>query len=114
MGKEGPGLRRLLRGAPAILVFACAVAAAQAPREVVIREYRFDPAEVKVPVGGTVRWTNDEKRTSHSVIFPAEGGLESERMFPGESWERRFDKPGRYDYRCGPHPEMKGSVVVGE
>jgi plastocyanin len=35
-------------------------------------------------------------------------------MFPDESWLRRFDKAGRYDYQCGPHPEMKGSIVVAE
>jgi plastocyanin len=33
-------------------------------------------------------------------------------MFPDESYERRFDKPGRYPYTCGPHPEMKGVVIV--
>jgi plastocyanin len=106
--------RLLLRGAPALLALLCTAALAQAVRDVAIRDYRFEPAEVQVRAGETVRWTNDEKRTSHSVIFPAEGGLESVRMFPGESWERRFDKPGRYEYRCGPHPEMRGTVVVGE
>ena len=53
-----------------------------------------------------------EKRTSHSVLFPAENGLESERMFPQEHWQRTFVKPGSYSYRCGPHEEMKGLVLV--
>jgi len=79
-----------------------------------IEGYQFVPAEVAIKAGDTVRWTNHEKRTSHSVLFPFEGGLESERLFPEESWQRRFEKPGRYDYHCGPHPEMKGVVVVGE
>lgn len=114
MHTEWPGVLKLLRGAPAVLAFVCAAASAQTVQEVVIRDYRFEPAEVQARAGGTVRWTNDEKRTSHSVVFPAEGGLESVRMFPGDSWERRFDKPGRYEYRCGPHPEMKGMVVVVE
>jgi plastocyanin len=35
-------------------------------------------------------------------------------MFPEESWERRFEKAGRYEYHCGPHPEMKGLIVVSE
>ncbi|HLO63856.1 MAG TPA: plastocyanin/azurin family copper-binding protein [Azonexus sp.] len=82
--------------------------------EVGIAGYKFGPLEVSIKVGDSVRWTNHEKRTSHSVVFPAEGGLESPRMFPDESWVRRFEKPGRYDYHCGPHPEMKGVVVVGE
>lgn len=89
-------------------------AAAQTMVDVKIEAYRFEPAEVRIVAGDSVRWTNREKRTSHSVLFPAEQGLESERLFPDESWSRRFDKPGRYDYHCGPHPEMKGSVVVSE
>ncbi len=82
--------------------------------DVRIEGYQYQPAEVTIRAGDSVRWTNHEKRTSHSVLFPRDGGLESERMFPQESWQRRFEKPGRYDYHCGPHPEMKGVVVVGE
>ena len=82
--------------------------------EVAIQDYKFTPAEVTIRVGDSVQWTNRERRTSHSVLFPAENGLESERLFPDESWQRRFSKAGRYDYTCGPHPEMKGVVIVGE
>jgi plastocyanin len=82
--------------------------------EVGIQDYKFTPAEVTIRVGDSVQWTNREKRTSHSVLFPAENGLESERLFPDESWQRRFPTAGRYDYTCGPHPEMKGVVIVGE
>ena len=86
----------------------------QAVLEVNIENYRFNPPEIVVRVGDSVRWTNHEKRTSHSVLFPAEGGLESERLFPGDSWSRSFALPGRYAYHCGPHPEMEGVVVVAE
>jgi plastocyanin len=47
-----------------------------------------------------------------SVLFPAESGLESTHMFPGEVWERRFPASGRCEYACGPHPEMNGVVHV--
>lgn len=82
--------------------------------EVIIRDYRFEPAELKIRAGSTVKWINDEKRTSHSVLFIGEGGSESERFFPGESWQRSFPKPGVYRYTCGPHPEMQGVVEVTE
>ena len=87
-------------------------AAAQQTVDVSIADYRFTPAEVRIKAGDTVKWTNREKRTSHSVLFPAENGLESERLFPDESWQRTFTQSGRYSYRCGPHEEMKGSVLV--
>jgi plastocyanin len=80
--------------------------------EVTIQDYRFTPTEIRIKAGDTVKWINREKRTSHSVLFPAENGLESERLFPQEQWQRRFTQPGSYSYRCGPHEEMKGLVVV--
>ncbi len=103
-----------MKRAPLLLALFSFSVWAESVAEVRIEGYRFLPAEISIPAGDSVRWVNDEKRTSHSVVFPAEGGLESERMFPQESWQRRFEKPGRYDYHCGPHPEMKGVVVVGE
>ena len=79
-----------------------------------IEQYSYRPASVHIKPGDTVRWVNDEKRTSHSVRFPAESLSESERFFPGEHWERSFRQPGSYPYECGPHPEMKGVVIVAE
>lgn len=111
--KQYPGWLWLKRAPLVLALFAFSVQA-QTVAEVRIEGYKFVPAEVSIKAGESVRWSNHEKRTSHSVLFPAEGGLESERLFPDESWLRRFEKPGRYDYHCGPHPEMKGSVVVGE
>ncbi|MCX7145149.1 MAG: plastocyanin/azurin family copper-binding protein, partial [Sulfuritalea sp.] len=85
---------------------------AQNTVEVSIQDYRFSPPDVRIKVGDAVKWINREKRTSHSVLFPAEGGRESDRVFPGESWQRIFTEPGTFAYRCGPHEEMRGSVVV--
>jgi plastocyanin len=93
------------------LVFSGAILAQQTV-EVRIQDYKFIPAEVRIKVGDTVKWINMEKRTSHSVLFPAENGLESERMFPGEHWSRTFTAQGSHAYRCGPHEEMKGMVHV--
>ena len=80
--------------------------------QVDIRDNKFLPDVLTVKVGTTVRWTNNERRTTHSVIFLAPLSFESERMFPGDSWQYRFDKPGSYPYSCGPHPEMKGRIDV--
>lgn len=98
-------------------IAACAAAwqipaAAQATVEVNVQDYKFQPAQLQVKVGTTVKWNNLEKRTSHSVIFSGPQGFEGERIFPGESWQFRFDKPGIFVYSCGPHPEMKGQIEV--
>jgi plastocyanin len=80
--------------------------------EVVIDNFRFEPAAVTIHAGDTVRWINREKRTAHSVRLLGPQGFESERFFPDESWQQRFDRPGTYPYECGPHPEMKGEIRV--
>jgi plastocyanin len=100
-----------VRAALATLLFLAGISAALAA-EVRIKDYKFVPEKVTVKAGETVKWTNDEKRASHSIWFKAEGLPESERMLNGDSWERKFDKPGTYPYTCGPHSEMKGVVEV--
>lgn len=107
------GLR--LIGAAATLAVACAPLApalAADTVEVAISDYKYAPAELTIKVGTTVKWTNNEKRVSHSILFTGPGGFESDRFFPGESWSRTFDAPGSYPYSCGPHPEMKGLIEV--
>ncbi len=108
MSFAGPYLKRV----PGFLALVLVSAFAQQTVEVTIQDYRFLPAEVRIKAGDTVKWINREKRTSHSVLFAAENGLESERMFPQEHWQRTFAQPGSYSYRCGPHEEMKGLVLV--
>ncbi len=85
---------------------------ATATHVVRILDYRYDPPHLKIKAGDSVQWRNQEKRVSHSILFAGPGGFESERFFPGESWQRTFAEPGRYPYSCGPHPEMKGLVEV--
>jgi plastocyanin len=67
---------------------------------------------LRIKVGDTVKWVNMEKRQYHSVWFEAEGFAEADYIFPEESWERTFDKPGTYPYRCEPHEDMLGTIIV--
>ncbi len=104
-------LRATLAGGLFVLGLAAPVFAAE--HVVNIVDYKFVPAEVRINPGDTVVWVNGEKRTSHSVVFLG-SGEESERFFPDERWSRQFPEAGRFDYSCGPHPEMKGVVIVGD
>jgi plastocyanin len=82
---------------------------------VVIKGYKFIPQEITIKQGQTLRWENREKRQYHSVWFEALGEEEPEDyLFPEDTYERVFSKPGTYPYRCGPHPEMLGTVTVTE
>ncbi|MDH4023567.1 MAG: cupredoxin domain-containing protein [Gammaproteobacteria bacterium] len=95
-----------------VVLATMAIRAGAGTVEVMIQDYRYEPAELTVTAGTTVKWLNNEKRVSHSILFAGPEGFESERIFPGESWERTFDKPGTYPYSCGPHPEMHGIITV--
>ncbi|MBA2778023.1 cupredoxin domain-containing protein [Billgrantia kenyensis] len=71
---------------------------------------RFEPEELEVSVGTTVRWVNVERRSNHDIYFPEED-IASGRLFPEESWERTFDEEGTYEYYCQPHQD-RGMVGV--
>ena len=105
-----------MRGAPllaALAVAGCGSAAGASPPApgplVSVGDFRFAPAIVTVRVGQVVRWRNDGA-TLHSV----EGrGFFSRALRPGQTWSRRFARPGVYRYACTLHPEaMRGTIVV--
>ncbi|PVV05870.1 MAG: hypothetical protein B6D77_17565 [gamma proteobacterium symbiont of Ctena orbiculata] len=84
---------------------------------VIAKDYKFQPEEITVKVGTTVRWENHEKRQYHSAWFEVLGEEPGDYFFPGDIRERTFDKPGSYPYICEPHHEthqMKGVVHVVE
>lgn len=108
----------MLKAASAVAVAAIALTTSPAEAgdivEVGIAQMKFEPQHVRIKPGTTVMWVNREKRTNHSILFAQEGLPESDRIFPGESWQRTFDKPGTYPYTCGPHRDMTGIVEVAE
>ena len=77
-----------------------------------IKKYKFIPQEITIEPGTTVRWINKEKRQYHSVWFKQLNEVEPDYIFPDESYQRKFNAAGLFPYRCGPHPEMVGSVNV--
>ena len=78
--------------------------------EVRIDGYSFDPAEITIPVGTTVVWTNDDVYV-HGVDF---GDFGSEALDSGESYSYNFTEPGNYTYTCGVHgySTERGAVHV--
>lgn len=77
-----------------------------------IFQFKFNPQEITIKPGTTVRWLNKEKRQYHSVWFEQLGEPEPDYFFPDEHYDRTFDKEGSFPYRCGPHPKMTGVVHV--
>ena len=80
---------------------------------VVIKDFKFVPPEITIKKGQILRWENREKRQYHSVWFEMLDEEEPEDyLFPDDSYEREFTQAGSFPYRCGPHPEMTGIVLV--
>ncbi|MFA5940445.1 MAG: OmpA family protein [Sinimarinibacterium sp.] len=77
--------------------------------DVNIANYQFAPQTVRIAVGGSVSWTNGDRRT-HIVHFDDSG--DSPDIAPGASYQRSFERAGEYPYVCGIHGSMHGVVVV--
>jgi plastocyanin len=75
-----------------------------------IRGYLYAPATIIVRAGSVIEWVNDDA-VVHTVTSE-NAGFDSRGIQPGERWRARFTEPGIYPYYCGPHPFMKGVVVV--
>jgi len=76
-----------------------------------IKNFAFNPAEITVPVGGSVTWTNDDS-TPHTATGQDRAVLQSGTIASGESFTQKFDTAGTYEYFCEFHANMKGTIVV--
>jgi amicyanin len=74
-----------------------------------IKNFVFDPASIRVKVGSTVRWVNQDS-VPHRILFT--DGADSTVLAGSQSWSRKFDVAGTYDYACTIHPAMQGTVIV--
>ena len=77
--------------------------------EVSIGDNFFEPEEVTVSAGTTIKWTN-EGQVPHTVT--QEGGFDSGTLEPGAEFEQTFDEAGEIDYVCTIHAGQTGKVVV--
>lgn len=100
------------------------------PSTVRMKDIQFAPSVLRVPVGATVTWRNDDPM-GHTVT-PADkaqwgsqgsGDDVDDWLQQGNTWSFTFSKPGVYVYYCLPHASkgadgqyrgMVGTIVVGE
>jgi amicyanin len=78
--------------------------------EVKIDNFTFGPAELSVPVGTTVTWTNRDD-IPHTVVS-TDKVFKSKVLDTDEKFSFTFSKAGTYPYFCSIHPKMTGKVVV--
>jgi plastocyanin len=72
-----------------------------------------DGANISIPVGGTVEWTNPGPLSHNVAILNGPEVNVSPEVKPGDTWSMTFNVPGTYHYFCEFHPGMEGDVIVG-
>lgn len=86
---------------------------------VAIKDFKFEPADVSVAAGESVRWENADQflhtvtsgDTSGEVNKP-DGKFDKPMDGTGKTATVSFDEPGTYSYYCKQHNAMNGTVTV--
>jgi plastocyanin len=97
-----------------LLVLAAAAPVSAAEVEVTATNYAFNPTPLAIGVGDTVTWRfATGGHTTTSTRGQADRWDSGNKAF-GETFQRTFNRPGRFQYFCVPHEGfMRGTVQVG-
>ncbi len=78
--------------------------------EVTIKDFKFDPANLTVPAGSTVTWTNRD--TEAHTVDNSKDLFHSKPLANGDKFSYTFKDAGSYPYFCKLHPQMKAQITV--
>src|SRR3990170_4973606 len=81
-----------------------------------IDQLYYDPQDITVSIGTTVKWTNNDEMihtvTSGTLELGPSGIFDSSILNAGSSFEHTFSSAETVDYYCIVHPWMTGSVTA--
>jgi plastocyanin len=78
--------------------------------DVGISGFAFGPAKLTIEPGQAVTWTNGDD-SPHQVTL-TQSKQRSAVLLKGQSHSQAFATAGSYEYICGLHPNMKGTIEV--
>jgi len=110
-----PKLLPLLAGVFALLIAAGPAAAQDAEARLVIREHKFEPAEVKVPAGKKIKLVIENKDPTAEEFESYE--LNREKVVPANGTVTVFVgplKPGRYPFFGDFHKDSAKGALIAE
>ncbi len=111
--RRGPRLRLAFCGAALTAVLGAWAAWAADIATVTQANRKFQPPQVEVARGGTVRFVNDDGQLTHHIYTTSPAfDFDSGEQEPGKTVEERFTVPGTYTVLCGIHPKMRLVVTV--
>ena len=83
--------------------------------QIVLSGSTFQPKEITVKAGTKVTWINQDS-FAHTVTAGTRdnpsGLFDSKNLAGGGTFSYVFDQPGTYNYFCGIHSGMDGTVIV--
>jgi len=85
-------------------------ASGPATHTVIIKQMRFQTAQLSVKPGDIVEWKNEDI-FAHTATAD-NGSFDSGLINPGQSWKTVVKDAGTIGYHCRPHPNMTASIVV--
>jgi plastocyanin len=77
-----------------------------------IKDMAFAPQDLKVKVGQTVTWKNNDEE-AHTVTATSGATFDSGTVQPGSTFSWKATKAGTVQYMCTIHPSMVGTIAVG-
>ena len=78
-----------------------------------ISNFAFTPTDITVKKDTTVTWTNNDS-VAHTIEFETDDIPKSETLGNGQTFSFIFNDAGTFNYSCGIHPSMHGTVTVTE
>lgn len=87
-----------------------ALAQSATPVNIGIKDFKFTPDTITIPVGTKVIWTNQD--TIAHTVTSDNGVFKSDLLNLDKSFEYTFNQPGTFSYHCDPHPFMIAKIVV--
>jgi len=98
-----------------VLQFGCgggekksAGASEQGVKEVIIKDFGFNPDTIEINKGETIIWRNKDSM-AHNLTGKA---FSSGNVPKGGDYKHIFNEAGTFEYTCAYFPDMKGKVVV--
>jgi plastocyanin len=96
-----------------VFAYAVALAGAVATKEISQRGRMFDPGEVELNKGDTLRIVNNDADLLHHAYVDAPTfKFDSGEQEPGSRVEITFTQRGTFEVLCGIHPKMRLDVTV--
>jgi plastocyanin len=106
MMAEHPGGEMQGRGATG----STALTEGTAAQTITVKDFAFAPANVRVSIGATVTWRNEDD--ARHIVVASDGSWRTPSLQKGQTASITFDKAGEYLYICSYHPGMTGRLLV--